>query len=347
MKQQNLRSTWMIIFVMIFLASSPTTAALASPDAKLQDASSGAASQQGQDLERIRFARGTTSAVVSDDLAAKKSDRYILRAMAGQLMDVTLSDSEGAKLSVTTESGRALKAITSSSTSFRGYLPSNGNYILTVKAGRKATSYSLSVSIPERISFERGTTSATIEDDLGEARSHDYILRAGEGQLMEINVESDDPDEDLQLIIYGVDGTVLRSGMGEGSSFRGELPEDQDYVVTVRAEEDDVSFTMDVIIPVCIKFDPGDDSDSEKGKLKAYRSQYYVLRALKNQTMQVDVTSGGDVQLIIYGADGTVLKSGMGEGASFKGKLPGTQDYVLVVRSGAKSVSYTLRVKVR
>jgi hypothetical protein len=240
-----------------------------------------------------------------------------------------------------------LEAIASSSTSFRGYLPRNGNYILVVKAGSKRISYSLNVSIPERISFERGTTSASIEDDLGTARSHDYILRAAAGQLMEINVTPDDSDDSLQLIIYGADGTVLRSGMGEGSSFRGELPESQDYIVTVRAVDDDVSFTMDVIIPVRIKFDPGDDSDSVKGKLKAYRSQYYVLRAMKNQTMQVNVTSGDGVQLIIYGADGTVLKSGMGEGDSFDGKLPSTQDYVLVVRPGDRSVAYTLRVKIK
>jgi len=32
------------------------------------------------------------------------------------------------------------------------------------------------------------------------------------------------------------------------------------------------------------------------------------------------------VQPIMTGADGKVLRSGIGEGASFTGKLPGTQD---------------------
>ena len=58
-------------------------------------------------------------------------------------------------------------------------------------------------------------------------------LRAQAGQLMEINVTPENPENNLQLIIYGVDGSVLRSGMGEGSTFRGELPFSEDYIVTV------------------------------------------------------------------------------------------------------------------
>lgn len=135
--------------------------------------------------------------------------------------------------------------------------------------------------------------------------------------------------------------------MGEGSSFRGELPVSGDYIVTVRAQDLDVSFTMDVIIPKRISFERGAVSASERGRLRAHRSQYYVLRALEDQTMKVEVTADDDVQLIIYGADGTVLKSGMGEGASFNDELPSTQDYVLVVRSGDDPVAYTLRVTIR
>ena len=84
-----------------------------------------------------------------------------------------------------------------------------------------------------------------------------------------------------------------------------------------------------------------------KGNLSAKSSQYYVLRALKNQTLQVNVTHSNDVQLIIYGADGSVLKSGMGEGTSFSGKLPGTQDYILVLRAASQRVAYTLQVTIQ
>jgi hypothetical protein len=104
---------------------------------------------------------------------------------------------------------------------------------------------------------------------------------------------------------------------------------------------------MNVIIPQRISFKRGAISASVESRVRASNSQYYVLRALKGQKMQVEVTSAREVQLIIYGADGTVLMSGMGEGASFSGKLPATEDYVLVVRAGARAASYSLRLTIQ
>jgi hypothetical protein len=135
--------------------------------------------------------------------------------------------------------------------------------------------------------------------------------------------------------------------MGEGSSFRGELPLSEDYIVTVRAGDQGISFTMNVIIPQRITFRPGADSARRHGALLSSHTQYYVLRALVDQTMQVQATPDDAVQLIIYGADGTVLRSGMGEGASFTGKLPSTQDYILALRAGPHSVTYRLVVTIR
>jgi hypothetical protein len=205
----------------------------------------------------------------------------------------------------------------------------------------------MNIAIPQRVSFELGATSASVQGRLDRNQSHDYILWARAGQLMEISVTPEGPENGLQLIIYGVDGTVLRSGMGEGAFFRGELPLSEDYIVTVRAGNQPVAFNMSVIIPQRISFRPGAFSGSASGWLNPYHSQYYVLRARQNQTMYVDVVPGNVVQLIIYGADGTVLKSGMGEGTSFTGALPSTQDYILVVRSGNFSVSYTIWVTIR
>jgi len=295
-------------------------------------------------LTRISFVAGGTSAVVSGDLAAKSSVRYVLRALANQLMDVTLTAPAGASLVVTTAFGRVLPAVTISSTSFRGYLPRNGDYIIEVRSDSQALSYSVNVSIPERVSFARGATSAALTGKVSAHQSHDYILRARAGQVLEINVA---PENGLQLIIFGVDGTVLRSGMGEGSSFRGELPLSQDYIVTVRAGEVDVSYTMDVIIPARISFARGAVSASLNGWVKANGSQYYVLRALKDQTMKVDVTSARAVQLIIYGVDGVVLKSATSAGTSFSGVLPGTQDYIVAVKAGATAAYFTLKVTIK
>jgi hypothetical protein len=62
--------------------------------------------------------------------------------------------------------------------------------------------------------------------------------------------------------------------------------------------------------------------------------------------MEADVTPEGMVRLIIYGADGTVLMSGMGGGASFSGTLPSDQDYIVTVDAGPSAVAYSLEVSI-
>ncbi len=346
MKYQSIRITLMLAVIVALVSTSAITVVHAAPGETIAAGASPAASVlwQGADAERIRFAPGATSAVVSGDLGARSSARYVLRALAGQLMEVNLTAPQGAALTVTTATGRVLHPATGGSTAFRGYLPRNEDYYLEIETGREAGSYSLSVSVPQRISFARGATSAVVEGRLSAHQSHDYILRAGAGQLMDIEVS---PANSLQLIIYGVDGTVLRSGMGEGSSFRGELPSTQDYIVSLRAGDQAVSFTMNVSIPQRIRFARGAVSATVYGWVNAHESDSYVLRALEGQNMRVSVDSRNPVQLIIYGADGTVLRSGMGEGSSFNGELPSTQDYILVVRAGPNPAYYSLTVTIR
>ena len=63
--------------------------------------------------------------------------------------------------------------------------------------------------------------------------------------------------------------------------------------------------------------------------------------------MSVNATPEGLVRLIIYGADGTVLMSGMGEGASFSGTLPSDQDYIVAVEAGPQAVAYNLEMSIQ
>ena len=62
--------------------------------------------------------------------------------------------------------------------------------------------------------------------------------------------------------------------------------------------------------------------------------------------MNVSATPSDQLQLIIYGVDGSVLRSGMGQGASFSGVLPSTQDYILVLRSANQAQAFTLNVSI-
>ena len=341
MKQHGLRFlvTMMMGFTLVF--GSSVTVGLAS------------GLEKPQTLTRISFESGATSATLTGRMDPNGRTRYVLRAGVRQLLDVTLTGPDGASLVVRRGSNKAtLSGEIKTTTTFRGYTPNAGDFILDVYTGLKGGDYTLFVSIPEKIAFEPNTTSDVVEGELDAQESHEYILRAAAGQVLDVTVDTGaaadtDGGNGVQLVIYGVDGSVLRSGMGEGSSFRGELPLSQSYIIRLRAGEKAVDYTLNVIIPRRISFAQGAYSGSDNRQVKANSSLQYTVRARQGQTMTVEVDANKPVQLIIYGVDGDVLMSGMGEGATFKGKLPSSQDYILVVRAGDKAASYKIVVTIQ
>jgi hypothetical protein len=154
------------------------------------------------------------------------------------------------------------------------------------------------------------------------------------------------PQQGIGVAVYGIDGTVLQSPMGGLPGFRGTLPSTQDYILALAAQDGAVSYTMNVIIPIRIQFAPGATSATIQGRLAAQETQHYVLHAMANQLLQVTVTPERAVRLSIYGVDGTVLRSGMGGPATFSGRLPSTQDYLLDLSAGSQPVAYTLSVSI-
>jgi hypothetical protein len=269
--------------------------------------------------------------------------RYVLGVMAGQLMELRVDPQDKVQLVVYGVDGTVLKSGMGGGAFFRGTVPSTQDYIVELRAGGEAVSYSLDVMIPVRISFAAGTTSAVVEGELAPAETQHYVLGIAAGQLLEISIS---PQDTVRLAIYGADGTVLKSGMGGGAFFRGTVPSTQDYILDVGPATEAGPFTMHVIIPVRISFAVGETSAAVEGNLAARQTQYYVLRASGGQLMEVNATPEGRVRLIIYGADGTVLMSGMGEGASFSGTLPSNQDYIVAVEAGPQAVAYNLEVSI-
>jgi len=292
---------------------------------------------------RIEFAPGVTSTALSGELGPGGAVRYVLRAQAGQLMEVSVLSAQEVQLSVEGADGTVLKAA-EAPPFFRGTVPGSQDYLLVVAAGIEAASYSISVIIPERIQFSAGATSAAVQGELWARGVHYYVLGAQAGQLMEVNVS---PLDGVQTVVYGVDGTVLKSGMAGGSFFRGTLPSTQDYIVLLSAGDRDVFYTMNVVIANRIEFAAGATSAVEQGDVGPGQEQAWVLAARGGQTMKVDVVAPGvAVRLVIYSQDGTVLKSGMGEGSTFEGVLPSTQDYIVVVGPADRSTAYELEVTI-
>jgi LysM repeat protein len=195
---------------------------------------------------RISFATGTTSATVSGNLPASGAVDYILHAEAGQLLEVGVTAPHAVHLTIVGADGVVVFDQPDGSSFFRGTLPESEDYQLILEADTQATTYSMAVTIPQRVSFASGTTSATEQGQLGAQQQHAYVLQAQAGQQMKVTVTASAGA--VSLTIYGVDGTVLKNQMSEGTTFDGTLPLTEDYVITITAGGAAASYTLVVEI---------------------------------------------------------------------------------------------------
>lgn len=206
-----------------------------------------------------------------------------------------------------------------------------------------------------RINFAAGATSAQLKGHLDAHHSVKYVLTVGAGQLLVVEATpAGGRAPGIQLSIRGMDGTVLRSGMGEESSFSDVVPASQDYIITLRAGDLAADFNVRVMIPMQLKLAAGATVLRAKGHLNPHQSLDYSVRAYQGQVLMVNAVAaagkgkpdGGApaLQLVIYGVDGTVLRSGMGEGSSFRGVVPISQDYIISVRAGDTGTDFRLTV---
>jgi LysM repeat protein len=198
------------------------------------------------------------------------------------------------------------------------------------------------LNIPARIVFATGATSAIVQSHLGANTKQVYLLNAGAGQTLEVTLSA---PSSFTLAITGENGSTLQSA-SSNSTFRGVLPKSQDYLLVVTAGGSAADYGLTVDIPLRIRFASGSTSATLTGTIPANLSQYFILGAAKGQTLKVTATPDDKLQLIIYGVDGSVLRSGMGQGASFSGVLPLTEDYILVLRSANQVQAFSLNVSI-
>ncbi len=295
---------------------------------------------------RVNFAPGATFIVVNGSLAAGGVTRYVLNVAANQLMEVSFSSpaENQPQIVITGADGAVLKNAMSTPSFFRGTVPATQDYTIRVSAGSLPVTYAMNVMIPERITFAAGATEVVVQGRVEPQSNHQYVINLGAGQLFDLALPV---SEGLHTSIYGVDGTVLQSGMGGGAGFRGTVPSAQDYIIQVVPEGNSVSYSMTIVVPQRISFAAGATSATASGSLAAHESHQFVVNAQANQTLDVQFTPEGSAKMSIYGVDGTVLWSGMGEGTHFSGKLPVAQDYFIVFQAGDQPVQFNLVVTIK
>lgn len=194
--------------------------------------------------KRIEFASGATSAGVTGDLKANETKSFMLYAMRDQVLIASISSTNNeVKVKIMSKDGTTLA--NASNTSSTAYLPSDQDYIVSVTAGGSATSFSLGVTIPSRITFDKDAVSDEVSGKVVDHNAVAYILWAKNGQTMTINLEG----SGVALTIYGLkDGQpLLRADKGV-TSWSNILSASQDYIIMVVPSVDKTEFKLKVTV---------------------------------------------------------------------------------------------------
>lgn len=203
--------------------------------------------------QAIVFAPGATEAEAQGQLPANGIATYTLAALANQNMQLSLSsNSNSARIAVLSPTGAPLPAQRGNpeGTYWQGNLPANGTYTIQVLAGNAAptANYSLNVTIPVRITFAPGAISAQVQGVTSNGGIVTYLLKANGGQTMTATLNA--PANSAGITIYGLeDGQPLIRSQSGATSFNGQLPATQDYVIQiVPFGNTTVNFTLNITV---------------------------------------------------------------------------------------------------
>jgi len=106
----------------------------------------------------------------------------------------------------------------------------------------------------ERVQFAKGTSGASIRDSVTGYDAVDYLLGAGEGQVMTVEMASDNLANYFNLIAPGETDVAFFIGSTQGNTFTGALPAKGDYRIRVylmrsaARRGETANFTLDVSI---------------------------------------------------------------------------------------------------
>jgi hypothetical protein len=201
-------------------------------------------------LIRIAFTTGTTSATVSGTLASGASQSYVLWAGWNQVM-IVKADSADSRIYLEIynySTGAFLIRASSALTTWQGWLPRTGDYIVKVyNGGGNSENYSLFVEIPVRIQFARGAYSGSVFGRGSAAQTISYVLWARANQTMTATLASSAGT--VYLSIHGFSGgqSLVESSASQ-TTWTGILPQTQEYVIDAVQGGTWVDFTLTVTI---------------------------------------------------------------------------------------------------
>ncbi len=158
------------------------------------------------------------------------------------------------------------------------------------------------------------------------------------------------PQKDVTLSIQTQGGTSLLSRSAKQSSWKGTLPQTEDYIVTLYGGASTQPYTLMIEIVSQISFAKGTDSAKISAHAPAGYGVAYTVFALKDQKVDVELYGvGTNATLTVWGyADGQTYLKAAANKTNFTFTAPMTQDYILQIDpKGSQALDYTIYVKIQ
>ncbi len=232
----------------------------------------------------------------------------------------------------------------------------------TVSLTTPAESDSFALPAPTPISFAPGITSTEVDGTLVEGATNPYLVQAQQGETMTMTLTS--PNNDVQLRISGQDGTVLKRAEEGPSTWTGQLPTAQGYLIEAIAVGPATNYTLQMAHkPLAstntaerIEWTPGTTMAERSGTLPAgVSNKQYGLGLTTGQSLTIDLTSDSTpLNLTINSPTGNVWTATMnptanGYAVNYPLTLPETGDYVVTLSKADQTpvANYSVRFTVQ
>ncbi len=201
---------------------------------------------------------------------------------------------------------------------------------------------------PTRVNFINGATTGVLTGSIVANQSLAFVLRADQGQPMLVQVTS--PENDVTTSIETQGGTSLLSPAAQQSTWRGTLPQSEDYVVTVHGGKAAQAFVLTIELVSRIKFAPGADTTKISGVTAGGYSVAYAVFVQQDQKFEVQLYGlGKNAALKVWGyANGKTYLGADSHKTSFGFTAPSMQDYILEISPDpGKVLDFVIYVRIK
>jgi hypothetical protein len=195
---------------------------------------------------RILFAPGTTFATVRGEVMENAPKDYILQISQGQMLSLFIeSEDNPPVLGLSGADGKEILSASNGYVWFFTTIQKTQDYIVTIVPADKHAKFILHVATPISVEFDAGTTSKTFQgminpDDMVEFRA--YALK---GQKASVTLSSISGQASLH--IYGLSDLENYVERKSGAtSWEATLPESQNYIIKVLANQQATEFTLKI-----------------------------------------------------------------------------------------------------